>query len=123
MFLPSSSPRPSLTDRFEVCALASLVLIEEDGAGHLLRTQLIASNVHDLSTARGVVQHWKDGWVEVLRREAIIRSSPHVDPEPVHGAVDPREVEIRMRILADELRAEAARILDHRDPSPNPPSP
>ena len=118
---PPQSPSP--TDTFSVCALASLAVIGPDHAGRLLRVQLIAPDVHDLSSARGVVQLWEDGWVEVLRREAIIRSSPHVDPEPVHGAVDGREVEIRVRLLADELRAEAARILDHRDPSPNPPSP
>jgi hypothetical protein len=119
---PPCSPSP--TDSFAVCALASLAVIRPDHAGRLLRVQVIAPNVHDLSSARGVVQVWSgDGWTEVVRREAVIRSSPRVEPAPVTSPMDPREVEIRMRILADDLRAAAAHILDHRDPSPNPPSP
>ena len=121
---PPLSPSPTDSFNFSVCALASLAVIGPDHAGRLLRVQLIAPNVHDLSRARGVVQVWSgDGWTEVIRRESIVRSTARVDPEPITRTVDPREVETRMRIVADELRAAAARILDHRDPSPNPPSP
>lgn len=114
--MPSTPPAAY---RAAVCAVASLMQVAEDRAGRLIRVQLVAPDVHDLNSARGVVQVWSGGgWVEVLRNEVVVRSSPRVEPMPVTSAVDPREVEVRMRNFADFMRAEARRILDHRNVSP-----
>lgn len=114
--MPSTPPAAY---RFATCAVASLMQIAEDRA-RLIRVQLVAPDVHDLNSARGVVQVWSGGgWVEVFRSETMVRSGPRVEPRPVASPVDPREVEVRMRVLADFMRAEAQRILDHRQEDRN----
>ncbi len=108
--------------RIETCAVASLMLIQEDRAGRLLRYQLVMPDVADIGSVRGVIQVWDNGWLEVYRREAVVRSSPTVQPQPITGPIDPASIEVRLRMVADGMRVLAQQILDRRFPGPHQPS-